>query len=225
MERKKSIGVFCCMGTRLTLDEVKKMVSQNPAITYTVQGGGELGHMKDLQYIPNPTPEQLAEAKEKLKNSKKQLPNETENIQQQNTKEQKKKNPKYRNRKVYIYEDGYIGNNKLETELHGKIKCVYDSQKEYQRWLELQMLQRTGAISNLKRQVKYILQPDFKYNGKKIRAIAYNADFQFSRDGKEIVEDVKGIDRKTKKPICTKDFKLKWKMLKYKYPNIMFEIY
>lgn len=35
----------------------------------------------------------------------------------------------------------------------------YDSTKEYYRWLELQELERQGKISDLKRQVKFVLTP------------------------------------------------------------------
>lgn len=36
----------------------------------------------------------------------------------------------------------------------------YDSDKEYQRWLELQEMEKDGLISELQRQVKYELVPD-----------------------------------------------------------------
>ena len=55
--------------------------------------------------------------------------------------------------------------------------------------------------------------------------ISYVADFVYFRNGQQVIEDVKGFDEKTKKHITTKDFRLKWKLLKYLYPQYTFEIY
>ena len=103
--------------------------------------------------------------------------------------------------------------------------AIYDSVKEYKRWQELQMLQRAGAISDLRRQVPYIIQPGFVYAEEKIQPIIYTADFEYTQNGNVVVEDVKGIDKKTGREISTKDFKLKWKMLKYHFPQVIFRIY
>ena len=46
------------------------------------------------------------------------------------------------------------GNKKIEY--NGE---VFDSKKEYKRWCELKLLERAGKISDLKRQVKYVLIP------------------------------------------------------------------
>ena len=65
----------------------------------------------------------------------------------------------------------------------------FDSKKELKRWHELQLLERAGHISNLKRQVPYVLIPD----NDKFRRMKYIADFTYEdRAGAEIVEDVKG---------------------------------
>ena len=69
----------------------------------------------------------------------------------------------------------------------------FDSVKEGNRWMELQMLQKAGVISDLQRQVKFELQPEFYYKGKKIRPINYIADFTYYENGEYIVEDVKGV--------------------------------
>ena len=67
---------------------------------------------------------------------------------------------------------------------------VFDSVKEYQRWGELNILQRAGVISKLRRQVKYELIP--KQDGE--RACHYIADFVYVNDkGETVVEDVKGF--------------------------------
>lgn len=65
----------------------------------------------------------------------------------------------------------------------------FDSVKEYHRWGCLRLLERAGAISNLKRQVKYELIP--KQVGE--RACNYIADFTYMEDGRLVVEDVKGV--------------------------------
>ena len=70
----------------------------------------------------------------------------------------------------------------------------FDSMKEYKRWCELKLMQKTGMIKNLKRQVKYILIPVQRdEHGKCLeRECAYFADFTYTKDGKLVVEDVKG---------------------------------
>lgn len=74
----------------------------------------------------------------------------------------------------------------------------YDSKKEYIRSLELKSLQSKGIISELREQVKFVLLPS-QYdivNGKKVcieRPCSYIADFVYIKNGKQIVEDVKGM--------------------------------
>jgi len=77
--------------------------------------------------------------------------------------------PKYRNRKV-------------ENE-HGK----FDSQKEAQRYAELVLLERAGAIAGLRRQVPFALVVAGVYIGK------YVADMVYKEGEKVVVEDVKGF--------------------------------
>lgn len=70
----------------------------------------------------------------------------------------------------------------------------FDSLKELSRWNELKLLERAGAIKDLKRQVKYELIPSHSENGRVIeRAAHYIADFTYIEDGKLVVEDVKGF--------------------------------
>jgi hypothetical protein len=64
----------------------------------------------------------------------------------------------------------------------------FDSQREYQRWCELNVLQRAGEISGLHRQVSY----DLRVNG--VLICRYVADFVYANAGGVIVvEDVKGV--------------------------------
>ena len=83
---------------------------------------------------------------------------------------------------------------------------TFDSTKELKRWNELRLLEKAGAISDLRRQIKFILIPAQRepdtvgprggtIKGKLLeRECAYIADFVY-RDmvtDKTVVEDVKG---------------------------------
>ena len=70
---------------------------------------------------------------------------------------------------------------------------AFDSKKEAKRWDELLKMQATGEITGLQRQVPYIVIPTQYENGKLVeRKCEYVADFVYYRDGKVVVEDVKG---------------------------------
>ena len=88
----------------------------------------------------------------------------------------------------------------------------FDSKAEARRYTELKLLEKAGEITDLKLQPRFILQHSFKHKGKTIRAITYMADFQYSENGKEIVEDVKGVE--------TAVFKIKKKMFLNIYDGI-----
>ena len=137
----------------------------------------------------------------------------------------KNKEPKYHNKKVYVYEDGMVSGSK-ELKNHGGITEVFDSTREYQRWHELQLIQKAGRISDLTRQAALTIQEAFKYHGTHVRSIIYQADFMYKRpNGDVVVEDVKGLDSKTQRHITTEKFLLKWKLLKARYPEYYFEIF
>lgn len=71
---------------------------------------------------------------------------------------------------------------------------VFDSQKEYKRWLELKQMLAEGTIKNLQRQVSYELIPKQLISGKVVeRACSYKADFVYTFMGDTIVEDAKGF--------------------------------
>ena len=55
---------------------------------------------------------------------------------------------------------------------------VFDSKREYERYRELRLMERAGAIHDLMRQVKFELVPK-QYEGKKCieRSVNYVADF------------------------------------------------
>lgn len=81
----------------------------------------------------------------------------------------------------------------------------FDSIKEFRRWQDLLLLEDAGEITNLRRQVKYILIPAQREKetvtprgrqipGKVIeRECFYVADFVYDQDGQTVVEDTKGF--------------------------------
>lgn len=134
------------------------------------------------------------------------------------------KSPKYWNVKVYVYEDGFVA--ELKTlDGHGKIVDHFDSRREYFRFLQLSAMQKAGEISDLSRQTSLEITPAFQYREEKIRPIKYRADFTYIQNGEYVVEDVKGLSAKTGKHLSTNDFKLKWKLLKQRYPEYRFAIF
>ena len=87
----------------------------------------------------------------------------------------------------------------------------FDSKAEARRYNELRLLERAGAIKDLRTQVKFVLipaqrEPDTvgvrggKIKGKLIeREVSYYADFAYvdMETGKTVVEDVKGYKDST----------------------------
>ena len=90
----------------------------------------------------------------------------------------------------------------------------FDSIKEKNRYNELMILLKAGEISDLRLQQDFTLIEAFTdYNGVRHRAERYKADFTYTRkDGKYIVEDVKGGSI-TK----TKTYEIKKKQMMDKY--------
>ena len=92
----------------------------------------------------------------------------------------------------------------------------FDSAKEWRRNQELEALERAGEISELNRQVPFVLMPSFaiadkttKSGRRTVREIRYIADFTYRlEDGTRIIEDVKGMQ--------TDVFKIKRKLLERK---------
>ena len=88
------------------------------------------------------------------------------------------------------------GNRKTEA----RDGTVCDSRAEAARWDRLCMLQRGGAVRELRRQVLFELAPPVKFAGitRTRPALRYQADFVYQerqRDGSwlEVVEDCKGV--------------------------------
>ena len=105
---------------------------------------------------------------------------------------------KYKNKKTMI--DGF----------------KFDSEMESHYYLYLKQLKEMGEVVDFVLQPTYLLQEGFNLNGKRIRPITYKADFKvIYKDGREEVIDVKGK--------LTEEFKIKRKMLLYRYRDINFK--
>lgn len=96
----------------------------------------------------------------------------------------------------------------------------FDSRREWRRFQELKLLEKSGEISELRTQVKYILIPAQRepetigkrggiLKGKLIeREVSYIADFQYkNKSGDLVVEDSKGFR--------TKEYIIKRKLMLY----------
>ena len=116
-----------------------------------------------------------------------------------------------------IRQSNKYGNKKVEYD-----GITFDSKKEAIRYAELKLLEKSGHIKALQRQVKFVLIPSLretpteKYTrgakkgqfklGKVIeREVAYIADFVYIENGKTVVEDTKGMK--------TKDYIIKRKLM------------
>lgn len=100
---------------------------------------------------------------------------------------------------------------------------TFDSRKEYLRWVELNMMQRAGEITNLRRQVKFVLIPAQREpdkvgpkggtrKGKLLeRECSYIADYVYTDawTGETVVEDTKGMK--------TEVYKIKRKLMLFRH--------
>ena len=71
----------------------------------------------------------------------------------------------------------------------------FDSHAEHSRWCVLNLLEKRGRITNLQRQVHFVLAPAVQISGqaRKSPQIRYVADFvYFDANGERVVEDVIG---------------------------------
>ena len=92
----------------------------------------------------------------------------------------------------------------------------FDSEMESHYYIYLKHLKEIGEVVDFILPTTYLLQEGFNLNGKRIRAITYKADFKvIYKDGHEEVIDVKGK--------LTEEFKIKRKMLLYRYRDINFK--
>ena len=104
---------------------------------------------------------------------------------------------KYRNKKVTI--DG----------------ITFDSKKEGNRYLELKLLEKAGLIYYLRLHPSFQICHAVDWNGKKLQARYYIADFGYTENGEMIIEDVKGIRTQT--------YSLKRSLFLSQYPQYIFK--
>jgi len=113
------------------------------------------------------------------------------------------------------FKNRYYGTKKVEFE-----GMTFDSGTEVQRFQVLRAAQERGLISGLQLQVVFTLIPrqtepvevKLKTKTKVVEKfcehpVTYAADFVYHKDGKEVVEDIKGFP--------TEDYILKRKMMRY----------
>ena len=86
---------------------------------------------------------------------------------------------------------------------------TFDSKHEATRWCELKLLERTGAISNLVRQMPITLLPAQRNDKGKVieRPVKYIADFMYEENGQTVIEDAKGVK--------TKEYIIKRKLMRW----------
>lgn len=106
--------------------------------------------------------------------------------------------------------------NKFNAKKIKNAEGVFDSKKEYQRWKVLKDMENIGLISDLRRQVTFPLLPkqiliEPRYKAGRMHKcelpVSYKADFVYIENGKQVVEDAKGV--------YTETYILKRKLMKF----------
>lgn len=97
-------------------------------------------------------------------------------------------NPKYQRQILeQVCENQRLRMEKKEGKYHAQKdergEITFDSKKEARRYDELLLLEKAGAIRNLKLQKRYVLQESYKdpHTGETQKAISYVADFDYER--------------------------------------------
>lgn len=105
------------------------------------------------------------------------------------------------------------------SKYHAKKTCVdgitFDSKREADRYLVLKSMEEDGTIGDLRRQVRYELVPAFDVDGRHYRPVYYVADFVYRKNGREVIEDVKGMR--------TDVYRLKSKLFARRYGKVIKE--
>lgn len=109
----------------------------------------------------------------------------------------------------------------------------WDSEKEYYRYVMLRQAEGEGRIQGLQRQVVFTLLPaiteeqtvQLKTKTKTVtktvqQPVTYRADFVYTKDGQQVIEDVKGSPR-----MLTPEYLLKKKMMRALLGITIREIY
>jgi hypothetical protein len=90
----------------------------------------------------------------------------------------------------------------------------FDSLAELRRYEQLRLLQLSGAISDLRVHPRYVVAEAVTWHGRRLRAIVYEADFEYCEKGKTVVEDVKGAE--------TRVYVLKRQLFILQHPGVEF---
>lgn len=93
---------------------------------------------------------------------------------------------------------------------------TFDSKGEADRYDVLRWKEKTGLISQLRRQVRFLLKPVTYGHGKTIRAVYLVIDFTYNENELHVAEDFKGF--------MTPVAKLKLKFFQEKYPELTLRI-
>ncbi|MCK9592752.1 MAG: DUF1064 domain-containing protein [Methanoregula sp.] len=94
---------------------------------------------------------------------------------------------------------------------------TFDSTVEYERYCELKLLQSAGEITGLIVHPGFVLQEGFTHMEKKIQPIRFTADFEYTENGKHVVEDVKSNWTKT-----FTDYSIRRRMFLFQHQDIDF---
>lgn len=106
-----------------------------------------------------------------------------------------------------LQKGSYLGNRKASYK-----GMIFDSERELRRYIELELMEKAGAISDLQTQVRFELIPaqyaevltgeHYKRGEKKgqpktkkvciEKSVDYVADFVYMQNGERVVEDAKG---------------------------------
>jgi len=83
---------------------------------------------------------------------------------------------------------------------YGNTRCewngnVYRSKREMERHKELLLMEKAGLIKDLWREQSFELVRSVKFQGaaRATPALRYVADFTYFQDGRDVVEDCKGV--------------------------------
>jgi len=113
----------------------------------------------------------------------------------------------------------YLSYNKYHNRKVTYNGLTFDSKREASRYKELRIMEKAGMISDLQRQVEFVLIPAQRepdtigkrggiHKGKTLeQKCSYVADFVYMRDGVQVVEDTKGMR--------TADYIIKRKLMLY----------
>lgn len=96
----------------------------------------------------------------------------------------------------------------VPTEVDG---IKFPSKGEARRWFELKLLEKGGAIKDLKRQVRFDLTGR---RGSKVGI--YTLDFAYLENGRSVVEEFKGF--------AARDMPIRYALFRDNYPDIELRI-